>query len=55
MARLICLALSSLDGSIEDTGGRFDWAASDDELHSYVNDLELRSALIFTDAGWLRR
>jgi dihydrofolate reductase len=40
MARLIYSAISSLDGYIEDTDGRFDWAAPDDEVHQFVNDLE---------------
>ena len=40
MARLIYSAISSLDGYIEDTGGKFDWAAPDDEVHSFINDLE---------------
>jgi dihydrofolate reductase len=43
MARLIYTALSSLDGYIEDREGRFDWAAPDEEVHQFVNDLE-RSA-----------
>ena len=40
MARLIYTALASLDGYIEDEGGRFDWAAPDEEVHAFVNDLE---------------
>src|SRR5690349_18520769 len=40
MAELICTALTSLDGYIEDEHGRFDWAAPDDEVHAFVNDLE---------------
>lgn len=40
MAKLIYAALTSLDGYVEDTDGRFDWAAPDDELHAFVNDLE---------------
>ena len=43
MARLIYSALSSLDGYIEDIDGRFDWAAPDEEVHRFINDLE-RSA-----------
>ena len=41
MAKLIYAAISSLDGYFEDEVGRFDWAAPDDEVHSFVNDLEL--------------
>ena len=40
MADLIYVALSSLDGYIEDEGGKFDWAEPDEEVHSFVNDLE---------------
>ena len=40
MARLIYFAIASLDGYIEDESGRFDWAAPDEEVHSFVNDLE---------------
>jgi dihydrofolate reductase len=40
LARLIYSAIASLDGYIEDTEGRFDWAAPDDEVHTFINDLE---------------
>ncbi len=43
MARLIYSAISSLDGYIEDLNGKFDWAAPDEEVHGFINDLE-RSA-----------
>jgi dihydrofolate reductase len=43
MAKLIYSAIMSLDGYIEDEQGRFDWAAPDDEVHAFINDLE-RSA-----------
>ncbi|GIK37911.1 MAG: deaminase [Chloroflexota bacterium] len=43
MARLIYSAISSLDGYIEDRHGQFDWAAPDEEVHRFINDLE-RSA-----------
>jgi dihydrofolate reductase len=39
MAQLIYLAITSLDGYIEDESGRFDWAAPSDEVHAFVNDL----------------
>jgi dihydrofolate reductase len=39
MANLIYYAISSLDGYIEDADGKFDWAAPDDEVHAFVNDL----------------
>jgi dihydrofolate reductase len=40
VASLIYTAITSLDGYIEDETGRFDWAAPDEELHAFVNDLE---------------
>src|SRR5215210_1170502 len=40
MAKLIYSALTSLDGYIADEDGNFDWAAPDEEVHTFVNDLE---------------
>jgi dihydrofolate reductase len=40
MAKLIYAAIASLDGYVEDEEGRFDWAAPNDEVHAFVNDLE---------------
>jgi dihydrofolate reductase len=40
MAKLIYSAIASLDGYIEDANGKFDWAAPDEEVHAFVNDLE---------------
>lgn len=40
MARLIYAAIASLDGYVEDEHGKFDWAATDEEVHAFVNDLE---------------
>ena len=40
MARLVYSAIASLDGYVADVDGRFDWAAPDEEVHSFVNDLE---------------
>jgi dihydrofolate reductase len=40
MAKLIYSAITSLDGYVEDTDGKFDWAAPDEEVHAFVNDLE---------------
>ncbi len=40
MAKLIYSAIASLDGYVEDEQGKFDWAAPDDEVHAFVNDLE---------------
>ncbi len=43
MARLIYTAITSLDGYVADKDGKFDWAAPDEELHTFVNDLERRA------------
>ena len=40
MAELIYMAITSLDGYVEDAEGTFDWAAPDEEVHAFVNDLE---------------
>lgn len=40
MAKLIYSAIASLDGYIADENGNFDWAAPDEEVHAFVNDLE---------------
>jgi dihydrofolate reductase len=42
MAKLIYSAITSLDGYIADEEGNFDWAAPDEEVHAFVNDLERR-------------
>jgi dihydrofolate reductase len=39
-ARLIYSAIASLDGYVADERGSFDWAAPDEEMHAFVNDLE---------------
>jgi dihydrofolate reductase len=40
MANLIYSTIASLDGYVADEDGKFDWAAPDDEVHGFVNDLE---------------
>jgi dihydrofolate reductase len=40
MANLNYVVLASLDGYVEDEQGTFDWAAPDEEVHSFVNELE---------------
>ncbi len=37
---MIYSAITSLDGYVADETGNFGWAAPDDEVHAYVNDLE---------------
>jgi dihydrofolate reductase len=40
MAKLIYFTPTSLDGYIADETGNFDWAAPDEEVHAFINDLE---------------
>jgi dihydrofolate reductase len=40
VAKLIYSAITSLDGYVADEDGNFDWAAPDEEVHTFVNDLE---------------
>jgi dihydrofolate reductase len=40
MARLIYSAIASLDGYVADESGNFDWAAPDEDVHRFVNELE---------------
>ena len=50
MAKLIYSAIASLDGCVEDKQGKFDWAAPDDEVFAFVNDLErpIGTCLLYT-------
>ena len=40
MAKIIYSAITSLDGYTADADGTFDWAAPDEEVHAFVNDME---------------
>jgi dihydrofolate reductase len=39
MAKLIYSAIASLDGYVEDEQGGFGWAAPDEEVHAFANEL----------------
>jgi len=39
LASLIYSTIASLDGYIADEDGNFDWAAPDEEVHTFINDL----------------
>jgi dihydrofolate reductase len=39
VAKLIYSALTSLDGYVADEDGNFEWAAPDEEVHAFINDL----------------
>jgi dihydrofolate reductase len=40
VAKLIYSAITSLDGYVADEDGNFDWAVPDEEVHTFINDLE---------------
>ena len=40
MARLLYMAITSLDGYVADEKGSYDWAMPDDEVFGFVNDFE---------------
>ncbi len=40
MAALIYSVIASLDGYVADADGGFDWAAPDEQVHTFVNDQE---------------
>ncbi|MGZ4676937.1 MAG: dihydrofolate reductase family protein [Acidimicrobiia bacterium] len=40
MANLLYSAIASLDGYVADATGNFDWAAPDEAVHAFVNELE---------------
>jgi len=40
VAKLIYSGITSLDGYVADEEGNFDWSAPDQEVHTFVNDLE---------------
>ncbi len=59
MAKLVYSAITSLDGYVADEDGKFDWAAPDEEVHAFVNDLEAPAGTYLygrrmyeTMAGW---
>ena len=40
MASITYSVIASLDGYVADENGSFEWAAPDEEVHAFVNDLE---------------
>jgi dihydrofolate reductase len=40
MAKLIYMAIASLDGYVADADGNFDWSMPEEEVHAFVNDVE---------------
>ena len=40
MGRLIYSAIQSLDGYVADAAGKFDWAAPDESVHRFANELQ---------------
>jgi len=46
MAKLTYVVQMSVDGYVADAAGKFDWAAPDEEVHSFVNDLMRRAGTL---------
>ena len=40
MAKLIYTSITSLDGYVADASGSWDWSFPDEEVHTFVNELE---------------
>jgi dihydrofolate reductase len=40
MPKLVYTVITSLDGYVNDEEGKFEWAAPDEQVHAFVNDLE---------------
>ncbi len=40
MGSLVYTAIGTLDGYVADVGSNFDWAAPDEQVHAFLNDLE---------------
>ena len=40
MAKLLYSSIASLDGYVADEDGNFDWAEPDEDVHTFVNDLQ---------------
>lgn len=40
MAKLIYSSITSLDGYVADKAGNFDWAVPNEDVHTFINDLE---------------
>jgi hypothetical protein len=54
MAKLIYTAITSLDGYVADEDGNFDWAAPDEEVLTFVNNLERPVGTYLYGAGCTR-
>ena len=46
MGKLIYTAICSLDGSVADEQGSFDWAEPQEDVHSFINGLEARNEVV---------
>ncbi|MBO0892731.1 MAG: hypothetical protein J2P14_17580 [Acidothermales bacterium] len=55
MARLLYMAITSLDGYVADENGLYDWAMPDDEVSASSTTSSGPSARTCTDAGSTRR
>lgn len=46
MSKLVYSMIVSLDGYIEDSNGKFNWGEPEEDLHTYINDLESRTEIL---------
>jgi dihydrofolate reductase len=46
MGKLIYSAITSIDGYVADEHGDFAWAEPDEDVHSYINEIEKQTQLI---------
>ncbi len=46
MGTLIYAALTSLDGYVADSKGKFDWAEPQEDVHAFINKLELANGTL---------
>ena len=54
MSKVIYSPMVSLDGFVAGPNGEIDWGIIDEELHSFINDQQNRSTLIFLDGGCMK-
>ncbi len=46
MGKLIYFMNISLDGYLSDENGNFDWAEPKEDVHRYINDIEVKNDIL---------